>query len=518
MRIIVGSYKLKAVAFLLDELAGFLPGLEFFHQEFAPAADLCDLSRPLGSNRSFPADKLLAALLNQQITTAVYRPEMLPVELPDEIDRFSLPERYLESGSDKLNLAAGGLTLLFRRGDAVMPVIRNLLLPPVIFAGAGIGGIDNVTLGVMNALKDCDVCIYDALIPDGIIDFLAATAEKIFVGKRSGRHYKKQKEINRILLELGKSGKKVVRLKGGDPSVFGRLAEEVKTLQQAGLSFRVLPGITTLNVAAASSGLLPSRRGVNRGFTVSTPRRAGSHTFVPFSEKERQESFNIYYMAANLVPEIVSTMLDDGFSADWPISLIYDAGNWDETVICGTLADIKAKISRPDLRKRPALVMTGAGAAAGYLFQTNAALEKMKIIVCGFDRKSYPPVKRAIENYGGRCMFVDAAAAGGAGEADFLKSAYEAIIFLDTQSRRVFYEKFGPAALSGKFVVAVTLTEDRHLGNPMAEISDEFTDTRHTFTASDVDAAVLSLAGYLSNRKIELKFDSIIRMESCNGG
>ncbi len=516
MQIIVGSYKLKAVAVFLDEIAGFLPELKFSHEEFAPVVDLRDLSKPAGSVRSIPADKLLAALLNQQIAGAVYRSETLPTELPDGIDKFSLSYPYLNSESVNYDSAAGGLTLLFRCGDVVMPVIRNLLLPPVIFAGAGIGGVDNVTLGVVNALKDCDVCIYDALIPDGIIDFLSDTAEKIFVGKRSGQHYKKQQEINQILLDLGKSGKKIVRLKGGDPSVFGRLAEEVEILQQAGLSFRVLPGITTLNVAAASSGLLPSRRGVNRGFTVSTPRRAGSHAFVPLSDKERKESFNVYYMAANLVPEIVTTMLDDGFPGDWPISLIYDAGNWDETVICGTLADITAKISRSDLQKRPALVVTGESAAAGYLFQTNAALEKMKIIVCGSARKSYLPAKRAIENFGGRSVFVDAAGLNAAG-SNFLKSDYEAIIFLDVQSRRGFYEKFGAAALTGKLVVEIAVTEDRQSENPITAISEKFADTRHTFTASDIKTAVLSLAGYSSNRKIELRLDHTIKMENCNG-
>ena len=498
MRIIVGSYKLKIANDFLSDLAELLPALEFMHEEFVPAADLRDLSADSGLGREQLTDKMLTALLERRLSAALYKSEMLPEEVPDELDCFSLPERYCGSAAET---GVAGLTLLFRRGDAVMTIIRNLLLPPVIFAGAGIGGVDNVTLGVVKALEGCDVCVYDALIPDGIIDFLPESAEKIFVGKRRGRHYMKQDEINRLLVELGKSGKKVVRLKGGDPSVFGRLAEEVDFLQREALSFRVLPGITSLNVAAAGSGLLPSRRGVNRGFTISTPRRAGSHDFVPLSLKERQESFNVYYMAANLVPEIVATMRADGFPAEWPVSLIFDAGGWTETVVCGTLADIVLKISLSELKNRPALVLTGKSAAESYLFQTNAALEKRRTICCGSERRSYVQVKTAIEDFGGKSMFV-AADALASEELDIYALEYDAIIFLDGKSRQDFYARFGSQALTGKVVIGVAVKSSQSI---------EF------ISVPDFASAGLRLAAYFSNCKIEMMCADSIKMENCNG-
>ena len=514
MQIIVGSYKIKIVKDFLIDLAELFPVLEFIHEEFTPVADLRDLSADFDSGRDLLLDKMLVALSEHRLAGALYRSDMLPARVPDEIDQFSLPDRYClsESNCD----ATAGLTLLFRRGDVVMQVIRNLLLPPVVFAGAGIGGIDNVTLGVVNALKDCDICVYDALIPDGIIDFLPATAERLFVGKRSGRHYMKQDEINRRLVDLGKSGKKVVRLKGGDPSVFGRLAEEVDSLQREGLSFRVLPGITTLNVAAAGSGLLPSRRGVNRGFTVSTPRRAGSHDFVPLSGVEQKESFNVYYMAANLVPEIVTTMRADGFPANWPISLVYDAGNWAETVICGTLADIVEKISRPDLKKSPALVLTGKSAAESYLFQTNAPLEKRKIICCGSERKLYFPAKAAIENFGGKSMFIAGDLLADK-ESDLLESEYAAIVFLDEKSRQDFYDKFAVAAINGKVVAVVAAVGSCSSAIPINAVPVAFSMPAAVISAADIENVVLRLAAHFSNRKIEQQRDHYTKMENCNG-
>ncbi len=380
MEITIGSNNLEEAAALLMKFNQLIPALEFSHREVAPGAQL--------------------NLLNEKIIScAICRSDLLPADLPDEIDSFSFAAGKYDLAHKKIHLS-----LLFQRQDKIWPLLRNLFLESVVFAGAGIGGTDNVTLGVVNALKGCEVCVYDALIPDGIIDFLPDGAEKIFVGKRNGRHSMKQDEINRLLVQLAKSGKKTVRLKGGDPSIFGRLAEETGALQQERLPFRVLPGVTSLSVAAANCGLMPTRRGSHRGFSVATPRRAGSHNFVPLNDREEKESFKVYYMAAGLVDEITATMVNDGFSPNWPIALVYDAGNSSETVVCGTLADISSKISAPRFKQRPALVLTGKGAAENYLFKTWAPLEKRKIICLGA-KNLFVKAKRVIEGYGGLAVF-----------------------------------------------------------------------------------------------------------------
>lgn len=410
MKIIVGIYDSRSVSGkeleaasgkFLQEIVQLLPALSYSKVVIPPAANLETLNQGQNSAMENGWTDLLAALEKRNIDGAFYPADMLPDALPDTADFFSLPAWPADNGLVMGGTASSGLALVFSRGEKIFKIIRNLLLPPTVFAGAGIGGVGNVTQAVVNALKNCDVCVFDALIPAGILEYLPKSAEQVFAGKRNGSHSMKQDEINRLLVRLAKSGQKVVRLKGGDPTVFGRLAEETSTFQQEKLPFRVLPGISTLNVAAAATGLLPTRRRLNRGFSVATPRRAGSHTFIPLSENELKESLNVYYMAATLVPEIVARMSSEGFPPDWPISLIYDVGSSQETLVCGTLADIVAKISRPELKKRPALVLTGKSAAKNYLFQTNAPLEGKMVLCCG-EQSVIEEQKPAILALGGR--------------------------------------------------------------------------------------------------------------------
>ena len=414
MKIIVGSFKpLSAsekelqttIEQTLQQLVRLLPALSYSSVVIPPTADRELQNHKAGLALNDGWRQILTALEKQTIDCALYLADEMPEQLPRTIDSFVLPNRPGDRSLPAVVTTKIRLALVFRRGEDIFTTIRNLLLPPTIFAGAGIGGADNVTQAVINALKNCEICVFDALIPDGILEYLPARAEPLFVGKRNGHHHMKQGEINLLLIRLAKSGKKVVRLKGGDPTVFGRLAEETETLEQEKLPFRVLPGISTLNVAAASTGLMPTRRGANRSFTVSTPRRAGSHAFTPLQDNDRKEFLNVYYMSATMVPEIVEQMGNEGFAADWPISLIYDVGSSRETLVCGTLADIVAKISRPDLEKRPALILTGKTAAVDFLFQTNAPLANKRVLCCG-EKAIIKQGKTAIERLGGCCVLL----------------------------------------------------------------------------------------------------------------
>ena len=414
MKIIVGSYQslsapekeLQArVEQILEQLVRLLPALSCSKVVVPLTANRKLQNRAAGSALNDGWTQLLTALEKQTIDCALYLADEMPEQLPEAVDSFVFPGRPSNRSLPAAMTTDIRLALAFRQGEDIFTIIRNLLLPPTIFAGAGIGGADNVTQAVINALKNCEICVFDALIPDGILEYLPAGAEPIFVGKRNGHHHMKQKEINLLLVSLAKSGKKVVRLKGGDPTVFGRLAEETETFEQEKLPFRVLPGISTLNVAAASTGLLPTRRGANRSFTVSTPRRAGSHEFTPLQGNDRKEFLNVYYMSATMVPEIVEQMGNEGFASDWPITLIYDVGSSRETLVCGTLVDIVAKISRPELKKRPALILTGKTTAAKFLFQTNAPLAGKKVLCCG-EKAIIEQGKAAIEGLGGRCILL----------------------------------------------------------------------------------------------------------------
>lgn len=408
------------------------------------------------------------------------------MELPAELDYYYLPPAYARLLENRDG--AGRYFLLFRRRDEVCRLIRNYFLPPLLFVGSGIGGADNLTLAAGRALENCEVCIYDSLIPDGVLELLPAGCEKIFVGKRNRRHSLKQPQINDLLCEQARSGRRVVRLKGGDPAVFGRLAEEVAALGGAGLAFRVLPGVSAFNVAAASTGFLPTRRDCNRGFCVATPRRAGSHSFAPLNESEKRQLQTIYYMAATQVAELVEQYRADGFAADWPIAMVFDAGSWRETVICGTLKDIVGKLDQEVLRGRPALVIIGPGAAADFRFPALQPLSG-KAVLCRGRLAAAAAVVEQVENLGGRACRQPSTAALP------VDDDFAAYIFTESADLLKFLE--GPQG------------DDRHgrvvccLESAIPAVSwAACAKQPHILMAADPAAAVDQLALYYLNREI----------------
>jgi precorrin-6B methylase 1 len=145
-----------------------------------------------------------------------------------------------------------------------MPPDEAIAPGTVWLVGAGPGDPDLLTRKAERLIAAADILFHDALVGPAILDFAAGDAERVSVGKRSGRHSKPQASINDLLIEAALAGKRVVRLKGGDPSLFGRSAEELDALREAGIPAWVCPGITTASAAAASAGISLSLRGVAR--------------------------------------------------------------------------------------------------------------------------------------------------------------------------------------------------------------------------------------------------------------
>jgi len=274
----------------------------------------------------------------------------------------------------------GKLALTFRPGDRRFQLIRSLWAKPVIFAGAGIGSLANTTRGTMAALREADICFYDALCPPGLLDLLPPNAEKIAVGKRCGKHALPQEEISERLVDAARRLLSVVRLKGGDPGIFGRLTEETESLDRYALPYRVLPGVSSLTAATSTTGLLLTRRGVSRGFSVSTPRERGSATIKPLSSHEQHELPQVMFMAAAELAAICTNWQKNGYAATLPAAVIFDACGETEEIITGTLADLPDKVKRDP---RPGLLIAGKNAAKRYLFPRHGALRGMKILFTG---------------------------------------------------------------------------------------------------------------------------------------
>ena len=158
-----------------------------------------------------------------------------------ELDELEVPE------------GQGHLAITFREGDERMTALRSLFTQAVVFAGTGVGNKELCTVATLNALNRCDICLYDSLIDHSLLEELPSHAQAIDVGKRCGAHSKQQHEATRLLCECACQCKRVVRLKGGDPGIFGRLAEEIEALEKLGIPFRIIPGISAFLAATTYS-------------------------------------------------------------------------------------------------------------------------------------------------------------------------------------------------------------------------------------------------------------------------
>ncbi len=322
------------------------------------------------------------------------------------LNRLGMKERLNEIiSTEELPPAfgQGTIAITFRKGDEFFNTLRKAFVKSVIFAGAGIGTEANTTNGVINELKQCDVCLYDALCPQELINYVPENAQKIFVGKRVGKHSHSQDEINQLILDFARKNCKVVRLKGGDPGIFGRLAEEVEILDQHQLPYKVMPGISSLNLATTCTGLLTTRRNLNRGFTVATPRKSGSGKLEWFNDEDKQKFTQILFMGATEIPNIAKNLVEiDNYNATTPISIVFSAGLPQQKIVCGTLENIAEKVNEfPE--KQPGLILIGDAVNEKFIFQNNGALANKKVLFTGSRAISYKAIN-AVNEFGGVCL------------------------------------------------------------------------------------------------------------------
>ena len=221
----------------------------------------------------------------------------------------------------------------------------------VYLVGAGPGDPDLVTLKAIKALKKADVVIYDRLANEEILNY-ADGAEMIYVGKRAGAHSKKQEEINKILIQQGKKDGVVVRLKGGDPFVFGRGGEEMLALLKEGIPVELVPGVTSAVGVPTTVGLPVTHRGVATSFTVVT-----GHEDPTKKDKQVKWNYNadtiiILMGVGNLEENMMEVMKYK--DSKTPVCVIEKGTSPDERIVLGTLENIHQKNINP-----PALVIIG---------------------------------------------------------------------------------------------------------------------------------------------------------------
>src|SRR5438132_3468456 len=211
----------------------------------------------------------------------------------------------------------------------------------VYLVGAGPGAPDLLTLRAAEILKRADVVFHDALVHPRTLE-LAARAEKIAVGKRSGRHSTAQKFINKRLVDAARDHKIVVRLKGGDPTLFGRAQEEIDALRAAGIDFEIVPGVTAATAASAELGVSLTRRGFARHVAFVTPRAGRGERENDWAASVLAADTAVIYMGAGLAEEISAELIARGKAKATPLVLVESATLPERRILRGTLADLPA--------------------------------------------------------------------------------------------------------------------------------------------------------------------------------
>ncbi len=235
----------------------------------------------------------------------------------------------------------------------------------VWLVGAGPGAEDLLTLRAHRVLMEADVIVYDALVPEAVVSMGRRDAARLSVGKRKGCHSKSQSEINDLLVSLGREGKRVVRLKSGDPLVYGRAGEEMAALRSAGIPFEIVPGITSAFAAAADMQLPLTLRGVASSLVFTTGHDMAGEVLPDWARLAISGATIAVYMGRSVAASVAERLMSAGLHADTGVAVIENAGRADRRMFHGTLQDLPALEQRPDL-DGPVMVVIGdavAGAA-----------------------------------------------------------------------------------------------------------------------------------------------------------
>ncbi|MDN3523264.1 uroporphyrinogen-III C-methyltransferase [Halomonas ramblicola] len=250
--------------------------------------------------------------------------------------------------------------LAHREAPAIPSLGEGQCRPGTVYlVGAGSGDAELLTLRAARLLREADAVVYDRLVGDAVLALIPAGRERYDVGKASGHHSVPQAEIGALLARLAAEGKAVVRLKGGDPGVFGRMGEELAALAEAGIPAEIVPGITAASAACAAMGIPLTDRAHAQQLRLVTAQQCREGGEPDWESLARRDETLVFYMGLAKVAAICAGLRGAGLPDDWPIMLVANASLPGQRSLVGTLADMPERLAAEPLPS-PCLIVVGS--------------------------------------------------------------------------------------------------------------------------------------------------------------
>ena len=284
--------------------------------------------------------------------------ERVKQALPDERERIDFWQHVVQ-GAIAEAIFSGNMTqaqALFERALAAPGKFRRV--GEVYLIGAGPGDPDLLTLRAFRLIQQSDVVLYDRLVSPQIMALVPARAEQIYVGKRRAEHAVQQADINQLLVDHALRGKRVARLKGGDPFIFGRGGEEIEKLAQAEVPFQVVPGITAANGCSAYAGIPLTHRDYAQSVQFVTGQLKDGSVDLNWPELISEGKTLVFYMGLSSLPVICESLRAHGMAADMDVALVEKGTTREQRVLISTLADLPQRLQQQEVSS-PSLFIVG---------------------------------------------------------------------------------------------------------------------------------------------------------------